>query len=64
MRLTCKEASRLISAGQDRDLGFAERTALLLHLTVCDACRKVKTQFEFIRKALAAYAKSDDHDKR
>lgn len=55
-KLTCKEASRIISSGLDRDLSVAQRAALRYHLVVCDACSQLKTQFEFLRKALAALA--------
>ena len=58
MRLSCKEASRLISLGLDRKLTFGQRTALRLHLALCDACTRVKTQFEFLRRALASYSGS------
>jgi anti-sigma factor RsiW len=64
MRLTCKEATRLISAGLDRDLSVADRLALRLHLTLCDACTKVKAQFEFMRRALSAYVRSGEDDRR
>ena len=59
IRLTCKEASRLISQGLDRDLPLPERVALRLHLTLCDACTRVKAQFEFIRRALSSYRDGD-----
>ena len=60
MKLTCKEASRLISIGLDAKLSLSDRAALRLHLALCDACNKVKAQFEFMRRALSAYTKSDD----
>lgn len=56
MKLTCKQASRLMSSGLDQELSPAERASLRLHLAVCDACNKLKAQFEFLRRALAAYA--------
>ena len=59
MKLTCREASRLISAGLDKELSVTERTALRFHLAVCDACNKVKAQFEFLRRALTTYTGSD-----
>ena len=65
MRLSCKEASRLLSVGLDRKLTLGERTALRLHLTLCDACTRVKAQFEFLRRALGSYSGgSDTSDKR
>ena len=63
MRLTCKEASRLLSLDLDHKLTFAQRASLRLHLTLCDACTRVKAQFEFIRRALASYSKTDDDHK-
>jgi Putative zinc-finger len=64
MKITCKEASRLISLGLDAKLSFADRTALRLHLALCDACNKVKAQFEFLRRAMSAYGRSEDDDRR
>jgi hypothetical protein len=63
MRLTCREASRLISQGLDRDLTLAQRATLRLHLTFCDACTRVKSQLEFIRRALSTYSSGGDDDR-
>jgi Putative zinc-finger len=62
MRLTCKEASRLISLGLDRKLSLGQRTSLRLHLTMCAACTKLKAQFEFMRRALSAYGSGGPQD--
>jgi putative zinc finger protein len=51
MILTCKEATRLVSQGLDRRLGFGERLRLRLHLVVCDGCRSFKVQMWVLRKA-------------
>jgi hypothetical protein len=53
--LNCKEASLLISAGRDRELDFAQRTALRLHLLICTACTRVKDQFAFLHRAAGRY---------
>ena len=53
MMLSCKEASRLVSQGLDRDLGFGERVMLRVHLTICDGCTNFKDQVAFLRKAMA-----------
>jgi hypothetical protein len=60
VKITCKEASRLISARLDRELSLADRTSLRLHLAVCSACSTLKAQFEFIRRALSTYSRPDD----
>ena len=64
MKLTCKEASRLISEGLDARLSLADRAALKLHLAVCTACNRLTAQFEFLRRALAAYANRDHDDRK
>jgi hypothetical protein len=65
MRISCKEASRLISLSRDGRLTFGQRTALRLHLALCNACTNVKEQFEFLSRALANYTGSGrDNDNR
>ena len=59
MRLTCKEASHLISAEFDGRLGLGRRLALRLHLLACDACVRVKAQMAFVRRAMATYVNQD-----
>ena len=63
MKITCKEASRLLSAELDGKLTLTQRATLKLHLTLCDACTRVKAQFEFIRRALSSYSAPDDDRK-
>ncbi|MFO1362941.1 MAG: zf-HC2 domain-containing protein [Burkholderiales bacterium] len=58
--ITCKEASRLISEGLDRDLGVSERARLRVHVAICVACSRVTRQFEFLRRAARAYPGPDD----
>jgi len=50
--LNCKEVSRLISDGQDRDMPPKERARLRLHFVICETCRHVNDQFNFIREAM------------
>lgn len=59
MKVTCKEASHLISADLDGRLGFGQRLALRLHLLACDACARVKAQMGFLRRAMSAYVNQD-----
>jgi hypothetical protein len=63
VKITCKEASRLISASQDKTLSLSERAALRLHLALCDACNNVRAQFDFLRRALREYAQRSDSEK-
>jgi putative zinc finger protein len=52
VRLSCKEASQLVSEGLDRNLGLLERARLRLHLAICDGCTNFKKQADFLRRAL------------
>ncbi len=52
MMLSCKETTRLLSQGEDRDLAFGDRVALRVHLAICKGCRNVNEQFKFLRLAV------------
>ena len=56
MILSCKEVTRLVSQGMDRDLGFAERVRLRVHLAICDGCTNFKDQMKSLREAMARLA--------
>jgi len=43
-----------VSQGLDRDLSFAERTALRVHFAFCRGCRNVNQQLAFLRRAVRA----------
>lgn len=51
-KLDCREVSRLLSDGLDKDLPANERARLRLHLVVCEACRSVEQQLGVLRDAL------------
>ena len=57
MRLSCKEASRLLSQAMDRELPLWDRTRLRLHLVLCDACNNFDRQVRFLRRAVAQLLK-------
>lgn len=50
--LTCKEASRLVSEGQERKLALRERLGLRLHLWMCARCRRFEQQIRLLRRSL------------
>lgn len=52
LSLSCREASRLISEGLDRDLTLKERWALKLHTILCASCRKFAKQMRLLRGVL------------
>ena len=51
--LTCKETTRLVSQGLDRELAFGERVALRLHLAICVGCRRAGSQMRYLRRAVS-----------
>ena len=51
LKLTCKEAHRLVSEGMDRDLGLLERLRVRMHLAVCEACTNFNGQMVLLRQA-------------
>jgi len=52
--LTCKDASHLLSEGQERPLTLRERWGLRLHLWMCVSCRRFEQQLAFLRQAMHA----------
>ena len=54
-KLTCKEASRLISQSMDQKLTLAQRATLRLHLSTCDACTRFGAQLNSLRAAMRKY---------
>lgn len=50
--ITCEEASRLVSDRLQRRLGLRERTALRLHLMLCDGCRRFVAQMRWLQRYL------------
>ncbi|HXV32006.1 MAG TPA: zf-HC2 domain-containing protein [Sinorhizobium sp.] len=59
-KLTCKDASRLLSEAQERRLGLRERLTLRLHLMVCTGCDNFRKQLEFIGTAIGRYRRRDE----
>lgn len=49
---TCKEATALMVAREDRALGLADRLALRLHLMVCAACPRFERQMLHMRNSM------------
>ena len=49
---TCKEATALMVAREDRALGWSDRIALHLHLVACKACPRFERQMLGMRQQL------------
>jgi len=59
LRISCQQASRLLSQNQDEPLPFGKRLRLRLHLKYCDACSRVSRQLETLRLALQKWRDED-----
>jgi hypothetical protein len=57
--LSCREVTRLVSEGLDRQLGFGERVALRLHFTICRGCTQFNRQMSFLREATRQLADAE-----
>jgi hypothetical protein len=53
LKLTCKEASRLLSQAMEEKLPVWQQARLRLHLLACDACANFSRQLQFLRRAVA-----------
>ena len=60
--ISCRETTRLVSQGLDRELAFGERVALRVHLAICKGCRNVDAQFRFLRVAVQALSRDVDQE--
>jgi len=58
--LSCKEVTRLVSQGLDRELTFGERTSLRVHFVICKGCRNVNRQLAFLRRALKKLSETSE----
>jgi predicted anti-sigma-YlaC factor YlaD len=52
LQLDCQQVSRLISDGLDETLPAPERARMRLHFVICQACRNVDEQMQFLRRAM------------
>jgi len=59
LRITCQQASRLLSQREDEPLPFGKRVRLRLHLAYCDACTNVSRQFATLRLAMQRWRERD-----
>lgn len=55
MKMTCKEAHRMVSRGLDEELSATDKARLHLHIAVCDACVRFTKQMNFLRSAMRRF---------
>jgi len=59
IRISCQQASRLLSQQQDESLTLGKRLRLRLHLMYCNACTNVSRQFATLRLAMLRWRERD-----
>lgn len=52
LRLTCKQAHRVITEAMDRDLKVMEDVKVRLHLRKCPCCNEFVKQMDLMRSAM------------
>ncbi len=60
---SCREVTRLVLQGQDRQLALGERIGVRLHMMICKACPRFAQQVALMHDAMGRwrqYAESDD----
>ena len=50
-RRTCREVTTILVAREDRDLGWGDRVALRIHLSVCETCPRFEAQMLTMRRS-------------
>jgi len=46
---TCREVTTILVAREDQELGWGDRLALRIHLSICDTCPRFERQMLTIR---------------
>jgi len=52
LRISCREAHRLMSLERDRPLPWPRRAVLWLHLRACSSCRRVLRGLDLLSRAV------------
>ena len=60
--LTCREATKLLLEGEERDIQPTERALLKVHVEICRACQRFIAQLDFMRHATGAWRKHGETD--
>lgn len=55
MRISCKEATQMISRSMDLPLPMGKRILLKIHLIYCSICARYSRQLGLLRKILVRY---------
>lgn len=62
--MNCKQATRLISDSQERQLSLKEKSVLKVHVMMCSACRDFGDQIKLLRQISHNFAKGHNKDNK
>lgn len=62
LRRNCREVTRIVLEGQERDFSLRERVILRLHWAACDGCTRFREQVDLMRGALGRWRNQRDDD--
>lgn len=52
---SCKDVHRLVAEGLDRELPFADRVRIRVHLAMCKGCTNFSRQMYWLRSAMKRF---------
>ncbi|WP_240538319.1 zf-HC2 domain-containing protein [Rhodoferax sp. PAMC 29310] len=58
----CKEITALVTAREDRALGWRDRLAVRMHMAMCAACPNFERQMLTMRNAMAQWRNYEGED--
>ena len=61
--MNCKQATRLMSDAQERQLSIKEKSFLKVHVVMCSACHNFGDQMKLLRGLSKNFAKGNDKDR-
>lgn len=62
--MNCKQATRLISESQDRELNARETLFLKAHTLMCSGCRNFGQHMQTLRQAMRSFAQGANETTR
>lgn len=57
--LRCREVSRMVAADEVRSAGFARRTAVRIHLMMCNNCRRFAREVDLLGRVMRSLPPED-----
>ncbi len=62
--MNCKQATRLISESQERELSTRQRIFLKVHTLMCSGCHNFSQHMHTLRQAMRSFADGADDPNR